>query len=127
MNRALIIRYSITVFLILLTSILIKNSNDEIYSYTNKGLNDISKIPLNIHPWVGKDVFLEERVYRILETESIIHRNYSTSQGSKIFLSIVHYPEIKVDFHTPEGCLGGQGIKVSKTKKKTVLLYNGLI
>lgn len=117
MNTALTLRYYLIILMILTTSILVKSIKIDAYSHTGNALNNIRKIPLRIQRWEGKDVLLDKKTYKILATSSIIHRNYRTLKGDEIFLSIVHYPEIKVDFHAPEGCLGGRGIKVSKTRK----------
>ena len=83
------------------------------YHKTGQAIDAIRNVPLKIEGWVGMDLPLEERVYRILETKSIIHRRY-ISNNQTIFLSLVYYPETKVDFHSPEGCLGGKVLK-SKT------------
>lgn len=80
-----------------------------------QGLDAISKIPHSFGDWKGTDFPLSQQVYDILETRSIIHRSYENSKGQKVFLSIVYYAETKVDFHAPEACLGGQGIKTQKT------------
>ncbi|MEA3322718.1 MAG: EpsI family protein [Patescibacteria group bacterium] len=47
----------------------------------------------------------------------------SYGKRKKIFLSIVYYPETKVDFHAPEGCLAGQGIQISKTAKTIYITH----
>jgi len=54
-------------------------------------------------------------IYDILETKAILHRSYRNNLGKEVFLSLVYYGETKVDFHAPEGCLGGQGVKTKKT------------
>jgi len=82
---------------------------------SEQGLEAVSKIPHSFGDWKGTDYPLDPRVYDILETRSIIHRSYENSKGQKVFLSIVYYAETKVDFHAPEACLGGQGIKTEKT------------
>ena len=40
-------------------------------------------------------------------------------------LSIVYYPETKVDFHTPESCLGGRGIEIKKSVKSITVMSGG--
>lgn len=81
------------------------------------GLEAISRIPHTIGDWKGKDLPLDSSIYEILETKAIIHRNYILN-NSTILLSIVYYPQTKVDFHGPEACLGGQGIKTRSISKK---------
>ena len=81
-------------------------------------LADLQGIPMQIGKWRGQDLSLDESVYEILETRAIIHRNYTDGQGNTVLLSIVHYQDTKVDFHAPEACLGGRGLRTTKTKKK---------
>lgn len=95
-------------------------------SFENSGSasGEIARIPQSLGKWTGTDVLLDEQVYRILETRSIIHRNYRSVAGD-VFLSIVHYPETKVDFHAPEGCLAGKGIQISKSVRKIRIWHQG--
>jgi EpsI family protein len=87
------------------------------------GLDDIQFIPMQIGDfWQGQDFPLEEMVYDILETRAIIHRAFTGPQNENIFLSVVHYADTKVDFHAPEACLGGQGLKTTKTNKQISFL-----
>ena len=80
-----------------------------------QGVETVKQIPLVIGDWQGTDHPLDPLVYDILETKSILHRSYRNSLGQEVFLSLVYYEETKVDFHAPEGCLGGQGVKTEKT------------
>jgi EpsI family protein len=80
-----------------------------------EGVKTVNQIPLNFGDWHGTDHNLDQLVYDILETKAILHRSYRNSQGQEVFLSLVYYAETKVDFHAPEGCLGGQGVKTEKT------------
>ena len=84
-------------------------------------LTDLQKIPMQIGEWNGKDFPLDESVYAILETRAIIHRSFVSDRGEDVFLSIVHYNDTKVDFHAPEACLGGRGLKTIKTDKAITL------
>jgi len=109
-------RYVLLICIIGLTSILVNFISYDTYYKAEAGIQAIENIPLEIGSWRGRDIPLENRVYEILETKSIIHRVYN-SNGWDVFLSIVHYPETKVDFHTPESCLGGKGIRIRKSYK----------
>jgi len=82
----------------------------------------VRKIPLLVGNWVGKDVPLDPRVFDILETKAILNREY-VSHGQTVLLSLVYYPETKVDFHAPEACLSGQGVQVSKSPRTIVINY----
>lgn len=77
----------------------------------------VKMIPTEYKDWHGRDVNLDPTVYEILDTRAVIHREYTNSQGRSVFLSVVYYSDTKVDFHTPEGCLGGKGIRVKKFVK----------
>jgi EpsI family protein len=86
---------------------------------------DLQAIPVQIgEGWLGQDFRLEEMVYDILETRAIIHRSYVGQNGQDVFLSVVHYSDTKVDFHAPEACFGGSGLKTVKTSK-TITYMSG--
>jgi len=86
------------------------------YNDAQAGLQAVKKIPVNIGEWEGTDVPVEDLIFEILQTKSIIHRSYKAEKGN-VFLSLVYYPQTKVDFHAPEGCLAGQGVNISKKEK----------
>ena len=108
-------RYLLLIFIMVLTTALIRTLTYDTY-HKAQAVKAIENIPLELGRWHGKDVPIEEIVYEILETKSIIHRTYNYN-GQQVFLSIVYYSETKVDFHSPEGCLGGQGIQISKSSE----------
>ncbi len=119
------IRYLIVIVLLAITASVVNGLQYTSSKDEDSGLADLERIPLQIgESWQGHDFPLEETVYEILETRSIIHRSYALSNGESVFLSIVHYSDAKVDFHTPEACLGGQGLKTEKTTK-TITLFSG--
>lgn len=64
--------------------------------------------PLLIGEWTGKEQVIAERMYNILEADSILSRRYSKGSGS-IGFSLVFYKDNQVGFHRPESCLGGLG------------------
>lgn len=84
---------------------------------SEEGLQAISHIPERLGRWQGKDLPLDKQVYDILETKSIIHRNYISGMNLSVFLSVVYYTETKVDFHAPEACLGSSGVEIQKVPK----------
>lgn len=108
----------------LLASVLVNFLTYDTYHKAEVGIETIASIPLELGRWQGKDVPLEKLVYEILETRSIINRVYHTETGQEVFLSIVYYPDTKVDFHAPEGCLGGQGIELEKSSATITLINN---
>ena len=110
-------RYIILSCILAFTALLISFLTYGAYNNSAAGIRAINKIPLKFGKWHGKEVHLENLIYKILETKSIIHRTYRTKSGNDVFLSIVYYAETKVDLHAPEACLGGKGIFVDKIKK----------
>lgn len=108
----------------LIASVLVNFLTYDTYHKAGAGIETIASIPLELGRWQGKDVPLEKLVYEILETRSIINRIYRTENGQEVFLSIVYYPDTKVDFHAPEGCLGGQGIELEKSSTTITLINN---
>lgn len=99
----------------LATAICINFVSYDAFNESEAGERAIGGIPQDIGIWKGKDMPLEDLIYEILETKSIIHRQYKTENGSEIFLSIVYHSKTKVNFHGPEQCLGGQGIALEKS------------
>lgn len=88
--------------------------------------NGIGGIPYRISEYHGKDMLLEKIVYKILDTPFIIHRTYSRNNENNIFLSIVYYPNVRVDFHEPDACLAGQGIEILKKVVGISFNYQGV-
>jgi EpsI family protein len=120
-------RYLTLVLILGLNSILINYLSFDKNNDVQAELQAIQHIPVNLNRWRGEDILLEKKIYEILETQSIIHRKYVSDEGYEVFLSIVYYPETKVDFHAPEGCLGGQGISVTKSQKTITIFNDGKI
>ncbi len=118
-------RYLTVIALLLLTAVIIKFLSYDIFNKPEQGIKAIAQIPEQIGQWHGKDMPLAEQVYDILETRSIINRAYSSPSGRNVFLSLVYYTETKVDFHAPESCLGGRGIRVSKEEKDIIVHQDG--
>ena len=120
----LISRYIILSVILALGAVIVNFLNYNPFYKTENAVGTISKIPLQIGKWHGRDVPLDTRIYDILETKAIINRNY-ISDGHSVFLSLVYYPETKVDFHAPEGCLAGRGVQISKSMRSVFIHYQG--
>lgn len=90
------------------------------FSPQEKASDAISGIPKVMGPWKGSDAHLEQWVYELLETRSIIHRSYAR-QDRQVFLSVVYYADTKVGFHAPESCLGAQGLELTKSSEQIQL------
>ena len=119
------VRYLTVILLLAITAGIVRVVSYDTYNNPEQGLTAIAQIPMQFGEWQGKDMPLEENIYEILETRSIIHRSYSSPTGKSVFLSIVYYTETKVDFHAPESCLGGQGFRVHKEDKTVIVRQNG--
>lgn len=117
------LRYMIVVILLALTTTVVYGLQYESSRDDEAGLTNLQAIPMQIGEWwQGKDFPLDEMVYDILETRAIIHRSFTGKNGQNVFLSVVHYSDTKVDFHAPEACIGGRGLKTKKTNKTISLL-----
>ena len=117
-------RYIVIFLTIALSAFLVNYLDYGTYQNAEAGIQAIKGIPMEFGRWHGKNVLLEERIYELLETKSIIHRKYYSENGNEVFLSIVYHPETKVNFHGPEQCLGAQGIPLEKALDR-ILFKNG--
>ncbi len=117
-------RYIVLIAILFVVSITVNFLNYDTFYKADAAVRTIEKIPLKLGEWHGRDAPLDSRVYDILETRAIINRNY-VSDGHSVFLSLVYYPETKVDFHTPEACLAGQGTQVDKSSRSEYIRYRG--
>ena len=113
-------RYIILIAILLLTSVIVSYLSYDAFNKAKAASLTIEKIPLKLGKWKGIDIPLDERIYDILETRAIINRSY-VCDGSSVFLSLVYYPETKVDLHRPEGCLAGRGIQTSKSDQTIII------
>lgn len=80
---------------------------------------DISKIPLNIGEWQGKEIPIDKKISAILETSSILMREYSNGKDS-VDLAIVYYKDSRVALHLPESCYTGQGSHIVKRETEEI-------
>ncbi len=69
----------------------------------------MAKIPAIVGEWRGRDMPVEERIERILNTNHLLFRDYINGEGKHIFLSVVYYVDNKIGFHNPESCNTGLG------------------
>ena len=118
-------RYLAAVLLIAITAVVVHLLQYDSQYDDSAAVEAIKKIPLRIASWTGHDVHLDERIYKILDTRAIVHRTYRSDNGDGVFLSIVYYADAKVDFHGPEGCLGGSGIEAEKRVKTITIATIG--
>ena len=117
-------KYIVVLVLFAVSALVVNYLSYDAFGGKNDGFAAIGKIPYAVGEWQGKDLSLDPSVYELLETNTIIHRNYQRGHSS-ILLSVVYYPETKVDFHAPESCLGGKGIRTKSTVKQIQFNCNG--
>ncbi len=63
---------------------------------------------------LGEDIPVAENVKRVLQTSSILTRNYRAPNGRIVSLSMVHAGKTRRSLHFPEVCLVGQGWEVMR-------------
>lgn len=82
------------------------------------GLEYAHRIPHQIGEWTGKDLPVDYKVLRILETNDVLHRKYYKEGVGNIYLLIVFSGKRRKIIHPPEVCYMGSGYEViSKTSK----------
>lgn len=80
----------------------------------------LEDIPMELGDWKGKDVPITKRVYKILETEDVLMREYTNPQGEKVNLAIVYSGASRAAFHPPEICYLGDGRELLFKNQETV-------
>ena len=88
------VRYLLIIILLALTATIVNALQYDSAQDDTAGLSELQKIPMQIGTWNGQDLPLDESVYEILETRSIIHRLFTTDAGDSVFLSVVHYNDL---------------------------------
>ena len=83
----------------------------------------VSRLPIRIGAWVGKDLPIEERAYEILETKNLVLREYAKG-NDKVYLYIIYSQDNRKVSHPPEVCFEGSGITIVKKDKIPLTLNN---
>lgn len=81
---------------------------------------DIHKVPLEIGEWTGREIRLDEYVYKTLETRNMIMREYKNPKGEEVYLFIVYSETNRSCFHPPEVCMVGSGLAIVEKKPEEV-------
>lgn len=84
----------------------------------------VSKFPMQVGAWSGKDLPVEERAYEILETKNLILREYA-NKDKKVYLYIIYSQDNRKVSHPPEVCFEGSGITIIKKEKIPMELVGG--
>lgn len=82
----------------------------------------IREIPENIADFqqMGTDEGVDERTKQVLETSSILIRNYRASNGWPVQLTIVYAGATRRSLHFPELCLVGSGWEIRRQEAALV-------
>lgn len=110
-------RYLIVLVLLLLTSVYVLFN---LSSPSQLALTEVEKIPFSVGDWSGKKIAINEEIFALLGTNSVIMREYKNLQGKLVWLSIVYYPDNRVGFHHPESCYGGVGYTIMNDRIETI-------
>lgn len=83
------------------------------------------KIPLELKGWVGSDARFDEQTYKLLPTCSLLLRYYEHEDAIAPVELVIVYGTDLGDFHQPEMCLEGQGLRTIEKKKVRIKGDNG--
>ncbi len=73
------------------------------------GVLHVATLPMELAGYVGVDVPLEERQYRLLETRDVLLRRYTTAAGDRVLACLAVAGPANKAAHPPEVCYRGQG------------------
>ncbi len=77
--------------------------------------NRFFDFPLVIGDWTGRDIPMNDYVYKGIETPYLFLRDYSSPRyQNPVNLSIVWFDDTNIAFHAPESCLGGVSNEVKE-------------
>jgi EpsI family protein len=74
---------------------------------------DISRLPIEIEKWKGRDVVVDNKTKDALETDSILFREYK-SDNNLVWLLIVYYQNSQVSMNLVECYSAGFGSRIIK-------------
>ncbi len=113
MNR----RYGLVVVLLCVTAVVTILLNVTVES--TAASKPVLQLPVEVGPYKGQNLPVEQRVIDLLETSNVLMRTYVGPSKVNISVAIVYYPEYRVYFHMPEGCMAGRGsVLVTKGKEQ---------
>lgn len=85
----------------------------------------LTELPLIIGNYSGREIPVEQSIKEILETPNVMMREYSDTEGVNIIAAIVYYPQYRVYFHMPEGCMVGRGSIIVAEEREAIGIRNG--
>ncbi len=85
----------------------------------------ILEFPAKLDEYQSKDLSLEQRVYDVLNTDTIIFKEYSKRKQIPIWFLVVYGGQDRTSFHPPEYCyLGGGDVELLDKKIEILDLDN---
>jgi EpsI family protein len=80
---------------------------------------DISRLPLEIGKWEGKDIVIDDKTRETLKTDSILFREYKNGKTA-VWLLIVYYQDSQVSLNLVECYSAGFGSHIIKRDKQEI-------
>jgi EpsI family protein len=84
----------------------------------------LDELPLVIGDFSGREIPVEKSIKEILETPNVLMREYIGPGGVSITAAVVYYPQYRVYFHMPEGCMVGRGSVIVAEDREIIALPN---
>lgn len=92
----------------------------QFFSSTSDYKFDPALIPMRLGEWEARDIPMDKKILDILDTQAVLVREYTNTQGNIIYLTVVYYVGNRVEFHLPERCSVGQGSSIVQTGKEKI-------
>src|SRR5262245_38736123 len=100
-------RILILTFCFLSASVLIALASKAEPSFTREPL---AHVPMQIGPWQGRDIDLDDRVARVLGVDDYLNRSYSTAMANVgLYVGFYQTQRQGSSIHSPLNCLPGAG------------------
>ena len=76
----------------------------------DQGIDErVVNLPKELGAYTSKDVFLEDRIYEILETENVVMRHYFKADEPPVLFYLIFSKKTHKTSDPPENCLIGDG------------------
>ncbi|UCC95896.1 MAG: EpsI family protein [Candidatus Omnitrophota bacterium] len=113
-------QYIIALILLLASSFLIIHI--ESIKHIPSSSKDLDQFPSVIGSWRGKNISLPEDVYKVLQTEEVLVREYKDKEDNALLLTIVYSDNNRAAIHPPEICYVGGGLDILTKEVESVVL-----
>jgi len=82
----------------------------------------LAGVPLDMEPWQGRDIPLDERTYAILGTRDVLSRAYSSDDGRRVQIVVVLAQQARRRTHPPEQCYTGEGFVIRRSEDRSIAI-----